>query len=288
MLIKEKLSIAEFADRFLGMNDFETPKIVNIEDLNIKILSDKNGKKCYKPLTHFVVKPTVKDHFTDGKIKVSKGHCFIENGENILAENHKDFKRVNEQMRVVDVTVGDTHCYYANGRLNHNTPASGGMAAQFYCHIQVRLNQIGKIKNKDGLVVGAKNRAVVRKTRLGPPWRDAEYETYFDSGIDDKKSCLEKLEKYKVIKGGAWKAWKEPFEKNFEGLDIDYSTKFQISDWRTWMENEEFNAFVSNKIAELSISKYKGFMEKDDETELETTEEAIDTAEKEIEKSEEE
>lgn len=274
MLVKEKLSLYDFADRFLNLQDMKTPRVINIENLGIKILTIENGKKCYKPMTHFIVKSGKKEYYTDGNIKVSEGHVFIEDNKEIFAQEHKDFKKINSPLDVVDVTVDETHSYLANGRLNHNSPASGGMAANYYAHVQVRLNQIGKIKNKVGLIVGAKNKAVVRKTRLGPPWREAEYETYFDSGIDDKKACLEILEKYKVIKkGGAYKKWNEKLSQStFGELTIDYETNFQLADWRIWMENEEFYKYISQKIAEFSISKYKGFMGKDEEVELEETE----------------
>ena len=83
--------------------------------------------------------------------------------------------------------------------------------------------------------------------------------------MDDKKSCLEQLEKYKVIKkGGAWKSWAELLdEKLFEELGIDITAKFQIAQWRTWMENKDFYQAISRKIAECSISKYKGYMDSD-------------------------
>ena len=78
--------------------------------------------------------------------------------------------------------------------------ASGGKAAGFFISQRVDLSAIGSIKS-DNLIVGRRTKAKVTKNRLGPPFREAEFEIYFDSGIDDLKSCLDIFVHYKVIKG---------------------------------------------------------------------------------------
>ena len=158
------------------------------------------------------------------------------------------------------------------------TPASGGMSLGFYSSVIIRLYQIGKIKSPDNFIVGTKNRAKINKNRLGPPFREAEFEIYFDSGIDDAKSCLDKLIFYKFVKGTTWKQFTE--DPKIEGLDIKYHKKgddgwekasgyypnFQMATWREWMINEDFHKAINAKIAELSIMKYTGFMNNDQTT----------------------
>lgn len=155
-----------------------------------------------------------------------------------------------QQLRTrLGVTFGDPY-----------TSASGGMALDFYSSVIVRLKKKGKIKN-DSLVVGVAGNAVVTKNRLGPPYRQAEFEIYFDSGIDDAKSCLDILKHYKVVKtSGAWTEWKEDLK--LPGVNPD--KKFQTNDWRTWMEDPAFYDQVANKIAELSVMRYKGHMGDED------------------------
>lgn len=181
------------------------------------------------------------------------------------------------------------------------TSASGGMALAYFASVRIRLQMIGKIKVGD-LVVGVKSRARVEKTRLGPPFREAEFEIFFDSGIDDSKSCLEQLKFYKVIDGTTWKIWKE--DLNLPGLELEYRDKkthskeacaemkpkgtpitakkdegyypkFQLPTWREWMRDDAFKKVVAERITELSVRKYAGYMERDDETELVTTEDEI-------------
>ena len=125
--VEEEITLAEFSERFIGNNDFKTPEIYDVEKLNIEVLThDSNGVDVYKPIKSFVVKDSVDKYYTDGKIKVSSEHTFVEKtktGEtvNIKAANHSDFECVVGNMQVVDIEVADEHTYLANGRLNHNT-----------------------------------------------------------------------------------------------------------------------------------------------------------------------
>lgn len=186
--------------------------------------------------------------------------------------------------------------------------ASGGMALAFYASVRVRLSRTGKIKVGD-LVVGVSSKAVVEKTRMGPPFRIAEFEIYFDQGIDDAKSCLEMLKFYKVIRGTTWKLWQEDLGLPGQVLDYrdkkthtkelakelkqkeitkrddcGYYPKFQMPAWREWMQDREFHEAVALAISELSIRRYAGYMGRDDEVKFVSTEDENST-EDEIKKS---
>jgi recombination protein RecA len=84
-------------------------------------------------------------------------------------------------------------------RMNMNAMAfgdkyvvSGGKSLAYHCSVRVRLSSTGKIKKGDD-VVGNKCKAQVVKNRMGPPQRVAEFDIFFDSGVQDLASWLDFL-----------------------------------------------------------------------------------------------
>ena len=77
---------------------------------------------------------------------------------------------------------------------------SGGKALGFHATTRVRFSLMGKIKNTEDVVVGVKVKAVITKSRIGPPHRTAEFEIYFDRGIDDVSSWLEVMKARDIVK----------------------------------------------------------------------------------------
>lgn len=252
--IEEEITLAELADRFLGVNDYSEPNTYDTEELGIEVLTlDENGVETYRPIQSFLVKERVGEYYTDGKIKVTGNHRFIENGETVFAKDHTDFTKVNGSMYVSDIEVADLHSYLANGRLNHNT-TSGGKALAFHSSVRLRLKNMGQIKQKvagKDKVVGMKVRCQVIKNRMGPPLRAADFEIYFDRGIDNYGSWLGVMKENKLVKqGGSW----------YEYVDTDTGEifKFQSKDFIPLMEeNGELREQIYKKICEETILQYK-------------------------------
>jgi recombination protein RecA len=84
------------------------------------------------------------------------------------------------------------------------TVTSGGKGLPFYATIRMELKRIETIKEGD---VDVANRVKIKvvKNKIAPPFRTAEYDLRFDSGIDKLKNVLEHAIDLKLIeKGGAW------------------------------------------------------------------------------------
>jgi recombination protein RecA len=128
---------------------------------------------------------------------------------------------------------------------------SGGKAIAFHASTRIRLSLIGKINDSNKNVVGVKVKAVVVKNRLGPPHRVAEFDIYFDRGIDDYGSWLDVLKNNGLIKqSGAWYTL------------VDESTgeeiKFQSKDFPKILEEDiPRKEAIYQKICDELIMKYK-------------------------------
>jgi recombination protein RecA len=124
---------------------------------------------------------------------------------------------------------------------------SGGKALPFHASTRIRLKNLGQIK-KGTDVIGMKIRAQVIKNRLGPPMRHADFELYFETGIDNEGSWLQVMKDHKLVKqGGAWYTM-----QNHE----DEELKFQSKDWSKQLNNTEFREYCYDLICDKVILKY--------------------------------
>ncbi len=148
----------------------------------------------------------------------------------------------------------------------------GGKAIPFAASVRVRLATKGKLKKGED-VIGVKCKATVVKSRIGPPYRVAEFEIFFDSGIQDRKSWLEFLKKYKYA----------TFSKGVYRIELpsgDY--KFSAAEFADKMNTEvAFKDEVYNFICEKQIMVYRDPSAKIDEDVTEVGEDTEEEVEKE-------
>ena len=126
---------------------------------------------------------------------------------------------------------------------------SGGKALPFHSSTRIRLKNTGQIKDKKNNTIGMKMRAQVIKNRLGPPMRLADFELYFETGIDEDGSWLKVMKDHKLVKqGGSWYTM-----NNHNGEEV----KFQSKDWSELLQDEEFKSHCYNLICDKVILKYE-------------------------------
>jgi len=81
---------------------------------------------------------------------------------------------------------------------------TGGTALKFYSSIRIDLRRITTLKDATG-AVGSRIRARVVKNKIAPPFREAEFDIMFDSGISYEGDVLDLALACNVVeKGGAW------------------------------------------------------------------------------------
>jgi recombination protein RecA len=137
---------------------------------------------------------------------------------------------------------------------------SGGKAIAFHASTRIRLSLIGKIQDGNKNVIGVNVKAVVVKNRLGPPHRVAEFDIYFDRGIDDFGSWLDVLKDNGLVKqSGAWYTMVD----ETTGEEV----KFQSKDFPKFLEsNVTRKESVYNKICDALIMKYRSEYNPDEHT----------------------
>lgn len=97
---------------------------------------------------------------------------------------------------------------------------SGGKALGFHASVRIRLKSTGRINNSNKEVVGIKTKAIVTKNRMGPPFRSAEFNIFFDRGIDNYGNWIERLIDYDII---------TPYKPDKVGEDGKKKTKVQLA-----------------------------------------------------------
>lgn len=122
----------------------------------------------------------------------------------------------------------------------------GGKALSFSCSVRLRLANLGKIKLKDGQVIGVEAQAQVIKNRCGPNFRIASFQIHYDSGIQDLASWLGYMKDNGIITGTAAKyTYKRP-----SGEELFFNTeKFvELMNTDTTLKEEIYQTICDNYI----------------------------------------
>jgi recombination protein RecA len=81
---------------------------------------------------------------------------------------------------------------------------TGGRALKFYASVRIDLRRIESIKQGD-VIIGNLVKAKIVKNKVAPPFREGEFEIYFNEGISLTSDILELGVKYEIVqKSGTW------------------------------------------------------------------------------------
>ena len=105
-----------------------------------------------------------------------------------------------------DIEVEGSHNYFAEGVMVHNSPETtpGGRALKFYSSTRIEVRRIQTIKEGQESI-GNRVVAKIVKNKVAAPFRKAEFDIMFGTGISREGSLLDvAVEQDVVRKSGAW------------------------------------------------------------------------------------
>jgi len=81
----------------------------------------------------------------------------------------------------------------------------GGRALKFYSSVRLDIRRIGAIKKGEEEVIGSRVRVKVVKSKVAPPFKQAEFDIMYDEGISRSSNILEVAEEAGIVqKQGTW------------------------------------------------------------------------------------
>lgn len=190
--------------------------------------------------------------------QLSKKTFYLFNGKDWKASSVEITK---EFIPILDVEIENTHNYFSNGVLSHNTlfgnpeTTTGGNALKFYASIRftIRRKEYVTGMNSDD-VIGIVSTLKTIKNKVASPFKTCEMKLLFGKGYQVEEEYVVALTKKGLIeKSGSWYSWSYKDPSGKEGSHREQGLDNVI----TWFKDnpvifEQFKRKIQEMIAKES------------------------------------
>ena len=155
------------------------------------------------------------------------------------------------KQRVLVVFTNQVRYNLNSGPFGEKWIVSGGKALPHACSVRIRLANIGKLKNPTTKeVYGMECQSQVIKTRFGPNFRTAQFDIFFNSGVQDLASWIDFMKLYGIITGSG-------HGYTYNKINGD-EIKFKGSEFPDLMKDDpSLKEEIYNAICDKYIMRYK-------------------------------